>query len=324
MGDLARPDLAIEPEQGARDLFRSLRRLLQLPDAVEVWPGHVGGSLCGGSQISDKPVSTVGYERRHNPLLALEDEQELVRALTTSVQPQPPNFEEVVELNRGSLLEPLAPVELLAPARVRELAESGVLLLDGRDPREWDAMHVVGSINVTLLKPGVGTRVSWIAALESPVVVVTAGEEQAQQMARLLEAVGLRNICGYLAASSEGWREGRLALESTEAIDVSTLAERLHGREVELLDVREEDEWEAGHVAGSLHVAFHDLRDGAPKELERLRGKPLAVACSAGNRSAMGVSLLRRAGFDRLQHVAEGGVADLDGYGVELVGAARS
>src|SRR5918911_2936409 len=97
VGDVARPDLAVEPEDGARDLHRSLRKLLEQEDFLEVWPAHVGGSLCGGAGMSEKPGSTLGFERRFNELLRI-DEDELVRELTASPQPQPPNFERIVEL----------------------------------------------------------------------------------------------------------------------------------------------------------------------------------------------------------------------------------
>src|SRR5919198_2453422 len=69
VGDIARPDLAIDKEEGARGIFRSLHRtLLTLPDPCEVWPGHLGGSLCGGPAMDLKVASTIGYERAHNPL----------------------------------------------------------------------------------------------------------------------------------------------------------------------------------------------------------------------------------------------------------------
>ena len=72
VGDVARPDLAVEPREGAAGIFRSLHeRLLSLPDEVEVWPGHLGGSLCGSSGIDLKTSSTIGFERRHNRALAL-------------------------------------------------------------------------------------------------------------------------------------------------------------------------------------------------------------------------------------------------------------
>jgi hydroxyacylglutathione hydrolase len=319
VGDLARPDLAVEPEEGARGLFHSLRTLLELPDTVEVWPGHVGGSLCGGPGMSEKPSSTVGFERGHNRFLQIDDESEFVRTLTAELTPQPPNFEWIVDLNRGPLLTRAAALQPLAPARVQELIEAGALLLDGRHPREWDALHVPGSMNVTMVKAAVGTRAAWIVDADAPVVVTAAGDWEARRLARLLEAVGFRELPGYLAGGVAAWRDAGLPGESTPAIDVATLAARLRAGEVDLLDVREDDEWAAGHVEGSLHVPYHDLRDGIPDDLRQRDGKPLAVACSVGNRSAIAVSLLLRGGVHDLEHVVPGGVADLEREGMELV-----
>jgi hydroxyacylglutathione hydrolase len=318
VGDVARPDLAVEKEEGARGLFRSMQELLSLPDGVEVWPGHIGGSLCGGAGMSEKPGSTLGFERRYNRLLKVEQEDEFVRELTSGLAPQPPNFQRIVELNRGPLVKRTSTLEPLAPRRVHELLGEDAVLLDGREPREYDAAHVPGSINVTMVKAAVGTRAAWVVEPDTPVVVTAAGEADAKRMAAMLEAVGFRKVVGHLAGGIGAWREAGLEVTSTPAIDIEELARGLRAGELELLDVREGDEWEAGHVRGSLHLPYHELRDGVPDELRR-NGKPLAIACSAGNRSSIAASLLRRAGIDDLRHVAPGGVADLEEHGIELV-----
>jgi hydroxyacylglutathione hydrolase len=318
IGDVARPDLAVEPDEGARGLYRSVNRLLGLGDYAEAWPGHIGGSLCGGAGMSEKPGSTLGFERRFNPLLRTGNEDEFVRALTDKLAPQPPNFKRIVELNRGPLLTQAASLEPLAPARVREYLEEGATLVDGRDPREFDAAHIPGSLNVTMVKAAVGTRAAWVVDPESEVVVTASGDADARRLGRMLEAVGFRRIAGHAAGGIAAWREAGFEIGSTTAIDVSRLAERLRAGDVRLLDVREDDEWEEGHVEGSLHVPYYRLRDGIPAEVGA-NGKPLAVACSVGNRSSIAVSLLKRAGFDDLMHVADGGVADLADEGIELV-----
>src|SRR5919205_499019 len=262
VGDVARPDLAVEPEEGARGLHRSLARLLEHEDFVEVWPGHVGGSLCGGAAMSEKPGSTIGFERRFNPLLRLADEDEFVRELTGNPQPQPPNFERIVELNRGPLVAETAALEPLAPAGAKALLDAGAVLVDGREPREFDAVHVPGSLSVTQTHAGVGTRAAWV-----------------------------------------------VEPDSTPAIDPAELARRLDAGDAMLLDVREDDEWDEGHVEGSLHVPYHELRDGVPAEIPR--DEPVAVACAAGNRSSLAASLLRRAGLENVIHVTDGGIQDL-------------
>jgi rhodanese-related sulfurtransferase len=318
IGDVARPDLAVEPEEGARGLFSSVNRLLGLGDYAEAWPGHIGGSLCGGAGMSEKPGSTLGFERRFNPLLRTADEGEFVRALTDKLAPQPPNFKRIVELNKGPLLTEIAPLEPLAPARVRKSLEGGATLLDGRDPHEFDSAHVPGSLNVTMVRAAVGTRAAWVVDPESEVVVTAASDEDARRLGRLLEAVGFRRIAGHAAGGISAWREAGFEIGSTPAIDVPGLAERLRAGDVRLLDVREQDEWEEGHVEGSLHVPYHELRDEIPAEV-RANGQPIAVACSIGNRSSIAASLLKRAGVDDLVHVSDGGVADLAGEGIELV-----
>jgi hydroxyacylglutathione hydrolase len=319
IGDLARPDLAVEAEDGARGLYRSLKRLLELDDFAEAWPGHVGGSLCGGGGMSEKPGSTIGFERRFNRFARIGREEEFVRALTDQIAPQPPNFRRIVELNRGPLLAEVAPVDPLTPAQAQELLEGGAVLVDGRDTRGFDAAHVGGSINVTMVRAAVGTRAAWVIDPEAGVIVTAGSDEEAKRLARLLEAVGFRMILGYLAGGIGAWRAAGLAIGTTPAIDIPELAERLHRDEVTLLDVREDDEWEEGHVGGSLHVPYHDLREGVPKGLRVADGKSLAVACSAGNRSSIAVSLLRRAGLEDVVHVADGGIEDLRGQGIDLV-----
>jgi hydroxyacylglutathione hydrolase len=169
-----------------------------------------------------------------------------------------------------------------------------------------------------MVRAAVGTRAAWVVDPESEVVLTAATDAEARRLARLLEAVGFRRLAGVLAGGVETWSESGRPVESTPAIDIPELAERLRRGDVRLLDVREEDEWEEGHVEGSLHVPYHDLRDGIPADV-RNGGRPLAVACSAGNRSSIAVSLLRREGVDDVIHVAEGGIAELPDEGIELV-----
>ena len=319
VGDLARPDLAVEPETGARDLYRSVRRLLEFEDFAEIWPGHIGGSLCGGAGMSEKPGSTIGFERRFNRLAGIRNEDDFVRELTGKLAPQPPNFKRIVALNRGPLLTEAHFLEGLTPRRVQDLLDHGGTLLDGRAPREFDATHAPGAINVTMVKAAVGTRAAWVVDPESHVVVSAASEPEARRLGRLLEAVGFRALRGYLAGGVSAWEEAGLPVETTSAVDIAGLAELLRSGDVRLLDVREDYEWEEGHVDGSMHIPYHELRDGAPAELANSDGTRIAVACSAGNRSSIAASLLRRRGIDNILHVADGGVADLPDEGVELV-----
>jgi hydroxyacylglutathione hydrolase len=324
VGDVARPDLAVEAAEGARGLHASLGRLLELPDHVQVLPGHLGGSLCGGAAMSEAPASTIGFERRFNPLLAVEDEEELVERLTRTLKPQPPNFRRIVALNSGPLLTEAAKLEELPPAQVLGLLDDGAVLVDGRAPEDWAAAHVPGSVSATMVRAAVGSRAAAAADPEAAVVVTAATEENARAMARRLEAVGFRRVLGILAGGIAAWREAGLPLDSVESVPAEELAERLRRGEIVVLDVRDPDEWAEGYVPGSLLVPYQLLRE---RELERVRaevnGAAVAVACGAGNRSGLAASVLRRAGVANVIHVRDG-IADLEAYGIRLAKEERA
>lgn len=322
VGDMARPDLAIEPTEGARDIFRSLGRLGDLPDYVEVRPAHIGGSLCGGPDMNRKPDSTLGFERRHNAYLNIAEEGEFVAALTGGDTPQPPNVSHIVELNRGSLLEEAVTARPLLAAHVHELVVPGyAVLIDGRDQREFDGAHVPGAINITMNQSGVGTRAAWMVDPTEMVITMADGDEQARAMIRMLEAVGFRNIRGYLAGGMSAWHSAQLPIETTLAVDVPTLAEQLRGNEVRVLDVRSDAEWRAGHVENAIHVPYQQLRGGVPDDLQAHDSdvQPLAVVCSGGIRSTIAASMLMRAGIKNIEHVADGGVPGLAQEGIRLI-----
>jgi hydroxyacylglutathione hydrolase len=230
-------------------------------------------------------------------LLAIEDEDDFVRGLTTGLRPQPRNFLRIVELNRGPVVRHAAALEPLAPARVEELAHAGAALLDGRRPRQFAAEHVPGSLSATMSKAGLGTRAAWVLDPDSEVVVTAAIDEDARGMGRMLEAVGLLRVRGYLAGGIAAWRESGRAVATTASIDVPELARRLPAGAVALLDVREDDEWQRGHVEASLHVPYHELRNGAPAELGLGRGgrspsraRPAPAARSASRSSSVTAS----------------------------------
>jgi hydroxyacylglutathione hydrolase len=318
VGDVARPDLAVEAGEGAAGLHASLRRLLELPDHVQVWPGHIGGSLCGSAAMSETPVSTIGFERRFNPLLQVAGPEEFASRLLTSLKPQPPNFRRIVALNRGPLLTQAAELEELLPQAVETLLNAGATLVDGREPRAWARSHVPGSISATIVHAAVGSRAAAAVDPESEVVVTAASEGEARAMARRLEAVGFRRVRGYLSGGIEAWRAAGLPLEQVESIGVEELARRLAHDELVVLDVRDPDEFETAHVHGSLHVPYQKLAGERLAELRSERnGKALAVVCGAGNRSSLAVSLLLRSGIERVVHVG-GGVEDLAGLDVQL------
>jgi glyoxylase-like metal-dependent hydrolase (beta-lactamase superfamily II)/rhodanese-related sulfurtransferase len=316
VGDIARPDLADEAYQGARTLHESLRHLLALGDHVEVWPAHVGGSLCGGAGLSGKTSSTVGFERLNNPLLMMDRDQFVAR-LTSSLSARPPNIDRIVGLNRRADLLPPAQPSMLNSGELGELLRAGVTILDGRPPDEFDAGHLAGAINLPVSSPGVGTRAGWALEPDERIVIVAADKGRARDMTRALQAVGFWTLVGYAIADCGGWERSELPVAEAGSWDLDQLADGIRGDKVELVDVRELHEWASGHLRGSHHVPLNCLRDVRAISLPA-NGRTTAVACTTGVRAAFAASLLRRAGRRDVVRVAGGGVPGLSARGIEL------
>ncbi|HEV7770600.1 MAG TPA: MBL fold metallo-hydrolase, partial [Solirubrobacterales bacterium] len=150
IGDVARPDLAVEPREGAVAMFRSLQeRLLPLGDEVEIWPGHLGGSLCGGSGIDLKTSSTIGFERRHNRALGFTEAEAFVENALATLADRPPNVEQIVELNRGPLVEGFGTPAAMTPHEVEQAVAAGAVVIDGRTNEEFDEAHIAGALSTS-------------------------------------------------------------------------------------------------------------------------------------------------------------------------------
>ncbi|MHB8695411.1 MAG: rhodanese-like domain-containing protein [Solirubrobacteraceae bacterium] len=316
VGDLARPDLAVHAEDGARTMHGSMHELVALGDHVEVWPAHVGGSLCGGAGLSGKTSSTIGYERIHNPLLST-DQASFVDGLLRSLPTRPPNVARVVSINSAASSGEPDRLGLINSERLLAQLEAGATVLDGRPPAEFDACHLAGAINLPLSSPGVGTRAGWALPVDAPIVISAADPDQAAAIARFLQAVGLWHTVGYTIVDRWAWEQQQLPVATADAWNIDRLAGSLRAREVDLIDVRDQAEWQSGHVAGSHHVPLQRLRVGEPVPIPPT-SLTTAVACAAGARAAFAASVLRRAGRRNVVRVAGGGVPDLSAHGIGL------
>jgi glyoxylase-like metal-dependent hydrolase (beta-lactamase superfamily II)/rhodanese-related sulfurtransferase len=304
VGDIARPDLAVDKEEGARGIFHSLHgRLLTLPGECEVWPGHLGGSLCGGPGMDMKVSSTIAYELAHNEVLRESNEQEFVERTMSTLGPQPPNFKAIVDINRGPLRASFVEVRPLTPREVEAKRSEGALLVDVRTDRQFDEAHIPGAVCNPAVRAGFGTKLAWVARHDQEVVMIAPGDGEAIRAAQLAASVGITAIGGYLAGGMTVWREEKRPTGSVERIDVPAL-HQWRGQ-LQILDVREQDEWDEFHIPGSVHTPYHDI-DRIPDGIDSERA--LAVICSSGQRSAVAASLLLRHGARRVIHVADGGV----------------
>jgi hydroxyacylglutathione hydrolase len=308
VGDIARPDLAVDKDEGARGIFHSLAdKLMSLPETTEVWPGHLGGSLCGGPGMDMKVSSTIGFERRHQSLLQLTDEDEFVEKTTSKLGPQPPNFKNIVALNRGPLVKETVEAHPLSPRQVQQAQADGALVVDTRTELQYDEAHIPGAVSITARRAGFGSKLAWLATPEQPLVLVGRDDEDALEAAVLAGAVGLRNIAGYLEGGMTSWREDKLDVDRIERMGVPELHERWEADRdaIQVLDVREQTEWDAGHIPGSVFAPYHDI-DEIPPGIDPAR--PVAAICGSGQRSAVAASLLQKLGAREVIHVVDGGV----------------
>jgi len=288
VGDAGRPDLAVEAREGAEGLFHSLRRLVELGDGVEVFPGHVAGSLCGAA-MSSKASTTIGFERRFNPAL----QGELAGFLDARLGPQPPrppNMETIVELNRGELVGAQPPL-----GSVDSVADEAIVL-DVRPTEVFAAGHHPGAVGIPVSGSGFATKAAFVLP-ERPVVLHASAEEEAVRAARALHAVGL--------FGTAGWQEGG-GSEKLEPVSLEELERLLADDAVELLDVRETEERDESHIPGSQHLPYRTARAAAEAGL--LNGRPVVTICESGPRAAVAASVLQSAGIDA-RPVLDGGVA---------------
>jgi hydroxyacylglutathione hydrolase len=290
VGDVARPDLAVGGSEGAEGLYRSLhRRLAELGDGVEVFPGHVAGSLCGRA-MSSRTSSTLGFERRHNRMLAEMPSTEFVRLANENLSPKPPTMARVVELNRGPLLE------REPTARRLDRVPDGAQLLDVRPAGDVADGHLAGAIGIPVSVTGFANRAGFVLDPEREVTVLASSDAEAEQAVRLLAAVGFARFAAVDRRVLDG--------ETLERFQV-TVASSLDDDGLQVLDVREADELDET-VPGAVCIPYRELADAELGALDPAR--PVATVCNSGVRAAVAATLLARRGFQDVRPVLEGGM----------------
>jgi len=252
-----------------------------------------------------KISSTVGFEAAHNDLLQEEDESRFVERAIAGLAPQPPNFRAIVQINRGPLDRRTIEAVPLTPRQVQQSVDDGTLIVDVRTAEQFDDSHISGSVAITILQAGFGSRLAWLADRDKDIVVVGRDDEDARRAIVLGAAVGLRNFGGYLSGGMTAWRQDKLPTRRIERLRVPEARARREAEGLQLLDVRERSEWDAGHIAGSVHRAYHDI-NAVPDGIDPDR--PVAAVCASGQRAATAASLLERLGAENVIHVVDGGV----------------
>ncbi|MBI3980328.1 MAG: MBL fold metallo-hydrolase [Chloroflexi bacterium] len=340
VGGAGRTDLA--GDERTRDLaraqFRSVGRLLSLPDHVAVYPTHGGGSFCGGGR-SGRRWSTIGAERSANPLarcIAKQDPEEFAAALLRDLPVVPAYWARMRPLNQqgprplGAVgatpgLANLLPARPLTPRELRELLDRGaVSVVDAREPAGYGGAHIAGSFGVGLT-PSFGVWVGSVVPNDRPIALVLPGDTPAALVAawdtavRQLLRAGYDRIAGYLAGGIRSWATEGFPFETLPQLSAREAAALLQRGQGGLLDVRQPAEWTEGHAPGATHLPAAAL----PNRLTSIdRERSWAVTCSSGYRSTIAASLLRREGIRAVANVL-GGMAAWEKAGLPQEPAER-
>jgi len=323
IGDVGRPDLAggkgYTPQMMAEMMYDSLHgKIMKLPDAVEVYPAHGAGSMCG-KNMSKETWSTIGEQRKFNYALQPMTKEQFVSLMTADLPEAPAYFPRDAEINRSGArgLSELSPPAALSPQEVSELREQGHVLLDVRSADDFGAGHVPGSVNI-----GLGGQFAiWAGSLiplNAAIVLIADTAAQVDESVVRLARVGIENVKGYLDGGVENWRATGLPVDSIPQLSVNELKEKLATTaDLQVVDVRRPAEYGNGHVPRALNAPLATL-DRVAAQLPFEKNKPTAVICAGGYRSSAAASLLEKFGFTRLLNVSGGTGAWINaGYPVE-------
>lgn len=308
IGDVGRPDLSPRhtPAQLAGLLYDSLHhKLLTLPDNVMVYPAHGAGSLCGKNMRAERS-STIGTERLTNYALQIKSREEFIRQLTSNLPARPEYFLKDAEINRtgASALTELPALRAIDPKELALMLKRGEIALDVRPGDEFAAGHVPGSVNIALS----GQFASWagtVLGLAAHPVLIADNAQQIEEARIRLARVGIEALDGFLVGGVAAWKQSGLALDSIRQINVDDLSRQLQGdgNDLQVLDVRREPEWDAGHIDAAVWWPLDNFKV-SPPEIDH--AAPLAVHCKGGYRSMIASSLLQRAGFTNVSNVVGG------------------
>jgi glyoxylase-like metal-dependent hydrolase (beta-lactamase superfamily II)/rhodanese-related sulfurtransferase len=314
VGSAGRTDLlgAARTDALTVDQFRSLRGLAALPDDVAVLPTHGAGSFCAAGPIDAARTSTIGVERRHNPLFGAPDEATFRMTMLAGLAPYPAYYAHMAPLNRAgpAVLGRLPTPPALTPAEVRSAVAAGGHVVDGRSRRAFAAGHVPGALGVEL-DDSFASYVGWLVPFAAPVVLVLPepGAEALAEATAQLVRIGYDRIVGWLDGGVERWADDGGPLDQYAVTTARALrAELADGPVGQLLDVRDPHEWrDDGRVPGALEIPLGEL----PARLAEVPGDgPITVMCKSGARASIAASLLDAAGRD-VRLVGIGGAPDL-------------
>lgn len=303
-GETGRTDL-IDPERTAENaglLYDALHhKVLPLGEQALVLPAHGPGSVCGGN-IADRELTTLGLERRRNPVFLLE-RAEFMRHKLREHLPRPPYFSHMEEVNLHGGLPLTYTPSAIPPLSPRDFQEGSrvALIIDTREPEAFAGGHIPGSLNLWM--KGLPVFGGWVARHDTPLLLVVPEGMDARDAVLSLAWIGLDRVEGFLSGGFRAWCKEGLPIERSHTLSPGELHEDfvLYQK----LDVRERSEFEEGHLADAHHAYVGELEELLPR-LGLRQEEPVAVTCSTGHRSGLATSLLLRHGFQKVANLLGG------------------
>ena len=293
-----------------RAQYESLSKLAELPDEVQVLPTHGAGSFCVAAMPTTKTTSTIGDERRRNPLVRVGDFSEFSTELRSELMAYPAYYAHMAPINRAgaAVLGHLPQPPAVAADAVEQAIERGAWVVDARDRQAFAEAHIPGSVNVEL-NSGFAAYVGWLLPFDAPLLLVLpepVDESLTEALTQLIR-IGWTQVDGYLEGGFDGWLRGGGPVASYEQVSADDLCEaHRRGDQPYVVDVRQELEWAWGTIPDSHLVFIADL----PEKLDELPGdKPVWLICSNGHRASIAASLLDRQGIP-VRLVGIGGVSE--------------
>ena len=288
-----------------RQLFHSLHeKILPLPDDVAVYPTHGAGSFCTATPGAARQT-TIGEERTTNPFLGLATPDELIAELARVMPSYPTYFHHMRAINRRGprLLNGIPELEPLSPTDVAARMARGEAVLDIRPVARYVQGHIPGVYHVEL-RPAFAAWVGWVVPFATPVILVSEASDAHDEAVRQLVRIGYDDLPGYLAGGMLAWEQAGLPIARLPVLTVAEVRDRLErGEPLLVLDVRQDAEWAAGHIAGANHVEAGALVGdvhGLPRTV------PIAAHCGHEQRSATAISVLERQGYTSLHLIKDG------------------
>lgn len=300
VGDIGRPDLLEKAaglsgtmDAGAREMYKSIKRFSDLPDYIQVWPGHGAGSACGKA-LGAVPSTTVGYEKVRNWAFRFaQDEKGFVNYLLED-QPEPPYyFAMMKKLNKVNrpLLTSVPQLKQLSNQEMKDAMAKGIKLIDVRNKVDFANGFIPGSINIQG-NNSFATWAGWFLTYDEPFMLLAA-PSQLDDVTRKLMRIGLDNIMGYVPSTEAFIKEGG-QLEKANVITIDEFKKAMAEPNVQVVDLRNATEYKSGHVKGADHVFIGTMMNNLNKIN---KDKKVLIHCQGGDRSTIGYSLLRKEGY---------------------------